>query len=34
MQAKKKSKKDRFLIGKNRVFILEEKELNKIPEIL
>ena len=30
----KKPKRDRFLIGKNRIFILEEQELNKIPEIL
>lgn len=30
----KKPKKDKFLIGKNTIFVLEEKELNKIPEIL
>jgi hypothetical protein len=30
----KKPKKDRFLIGRNKIFILEEKELKKIPKIL
>lgn len=30
----KKPKKDRFLIGKNRLFILEDQELNKILDIL
>ena len=29
----KKPKKDKFLIGKNRIFVLEKQELNKIPEI-
>ena len=30
----KKPRKDKFLIGNNRIFILEKMELNKIPEIL
>ena len=30
----KKPKKDKFLIGKNRIFILEEQELNKIPDLI
>jgi predicted transcriptional regulator len=29
----KKPKKDKFLIGKNQIFILDEQELNKIPEL-
>ena len=29
----KKPKKDTFLIGKNRIFVLEKQELNRIPEI-
>jgi hypothetical protein len=29
----KKSKKDKFIIGKNKIFILEKQELNKILEI-
>ncbi len=29
----KKPKKDKFLIGKNKIFILEKQELKKIPEI-
>lgn len=29
----KKPKKDKFLIGKNRIFVLEKQELTKIPEI-
>jgi len=27
-------KKDRFLIGKNKIFIILESELSKIPEIV
>jgi len=30
----KKPKKDRFLIGNNKIFIIEKSELNKIPEIM
>lgn len=30
----KKPKKDRFLIGKNRIIVLEEKELNRIPVLI
>ena len=29
----KKPKKDKFIIGKNKIFILEKKELYKIPKI-
>lgn len=29
----KKPKKDRFLIGKNQIIILEEQELDKVPKI-
>jgi Holliday junction resolvase len=30
----KKPKKDKFLIGRNSIFVLEKEELSKIPEIL
>lgn len=30
----KKPKKDKFLIGRNKIVVLEESELNKIPELL
>jgi hypothetical protein len=30
----KKPKKDTFLIDKNRIFVLEKEELNKIPELI
>jgi len=30
----KKPQKDKFIIGKNTIFILEEQELNKIPKIV
>ena len=30
----KKPKRDNFLIGKNKIFILEETELSKIPELI
>ena len=30
----KKPKKDNFLMGENRIFILEETELNKVPELM
>lgn len=30
----KKPKKDKFLMGENKIFILEESELSKIPELL
>lgn len=30
----KKPKKDSFLIGKNKRFIVDESELDKIPEIM
>jgi signal recognition particle subunit SEC65 len=30
----KKPQKDKFIIGKNTIFILEEQELNKIPKII
>lgn len=30
----KKPKKDRFLMGKNKIFILEKSELNKIPRLI
>lgn len=29
-----KPKKDKFKIGKNKIFVLEKQELNKIPEII
>lgn len=29
-----KPKKDKFIIGKNKIFVIEKQELNKIPEIL
>lgn len=30
----KKPKKDKFLIGRNKIFVLEEEELNRIPMII
>lgn len=30
----KKPKKDRFLIGRNKIFVLENSEINKIPKII
>jgi hypothetical protein len=30
----KKPKKDKFLMGKNKIFVLEDKELNKLPIIV
>ena len=30
----KKPQKDRFLIGKNKIFILEASEISKIPELI
>ena len=30
----KKPKKDKFLIGKNKIFVLTKEELNKIPELI
>lgn len=29
-----KPKKDKFLIGKNEIFILDKEELNKIPNLI
>jgi hypothetical protein len=29
-----KPKKDKFLIGKNKIFVLEDRELNKLPTII
>jgi Holliday junction resolvase len=31
---RKKPKKDKFLIGKNKIFILEDSEISKIPELM
>lgn len=30
----KKPKKDKFLINKNKIFILEKEELKKIPKLI
>ena len=30
----KKPRKDTFLIGENRIFVLEESELQRIPELI
>ncbi|RLG15975.1 hypothetical protein DRN69_02120 [Candidatus Pacearchaeota archaeon] len=31
---RKKPKRDKFLIGKNKIFVLDESELNKIPSLI
>lgn len=31
---RQKPKKDRFLIGENQIFVLEDSELSKIPDIM